>query len=97
MIILVFIFVGLIVGYALRRVNILKKVNQTMPLTICVMLFTLGITVGNNSELLGNIGNYSWQALVLSIAGLAGSILFTIVVSSLFFKNAKDEKGGSNE
>lgn len=98
MIILVLILIGIAAGYALRRVKALKNVNRTITVTICFMVFMLGLTVGNNSELLGNIGNYGWQALLICCAGLAGSILFTITVNAMFFKGSNTEKeGGGNE
>ena len=92
------ILIGIAAGYALRRVKALKNVNRTITVTICFMVFMLGLTVGNNSELLGNIGNYGWQALLICCAGLAGSILFTITVNAMFFKGSNTEKeGGGNE
>ena len=98
MIILVLILIGIAAGYTLRRIKILKKVNRTISITIGTMVFLLGMTVGNNHELLGNIGNYGWQALLICCAGLAGSILFTITINAIFFKNTSHNKeGGHNE
>lgn len=83
---------GVAAGYALRRIKTFTRINRTISITICSMLFILGLTVGNNSTLLGNIGQYGWQALLICCAGLTGSILFTIAVNKLFFKQNKDTK-----
>ena len=96
MLILVLIIVGMSAGYLLRRIEILKNVNKSITLTICTMLFLLGICVGSNRDLLGNFGNYGWQALLICCAGLAGSILCTLAVNALFFRE-QGKEGESHE
>ena len=91
MLILVFILIGITAGYMLRNIKALKIVDRTITVTICTLLFILGLTVGGNHEMLKNIGIYGGQAFIICCAGLVGSILFTYIVSTLFFKDIKNE------
>ncbi len=91
MLILVIILAGITAGYLLRGISAFRCVDRTISVTICILLFILGVTVGGNHEMLSNIGIYGGQALIICCAGLVGSILFTYIVSTLFFKDFKNE------
>lgn len=87
--ILSFLLVGVMAGYALRHTAMQKRLGRTMPLTIWLMLFVFGVSIGADPLILGNIGDFGGQALLLCCAGMAGSIVFVAVVWRLFFS-----KGG---
>ena len=53
---------GGLIGYLLRNVRMLQHVNSTITFTICLMLFTLGVSVGSNHALVANIWNFGAQA-----------------------------------
>lgn len=95
--VLVLVLIGMMAGYVLRHVEIFKKVSVSITVTTCVMLFMLGVSVGGNKELLSNLGDYGWQALLLCCAGLAGSILFTMLINRLFFNEAEKKGDVGNE
>ena len=81
--ILVILATGILVGFlvvgrpAWHRFN-----NHSLNLAIYVMLFLLGISVGTNKEVIGNLGKIGYEAVAIAIASIAGSVL----VSSLLFK-----------
>ena len=73
-IILLIVLAGILAGYSLRMCAFLKKVNLTISCTICLMLFVLGLSVGYNPLIVGNLGSFGGQALLLSVAGITGSV-----------------------
>ncbi len=77
---------GIAVGYALRRLSFLQRVNKSIPPTIWLLLLTLGVSVGSNPLILSNLGRFGWQAALLAVAGLAGSMLAAQAVYRLFFR-----------
>lgn len=91
-IIIAIMFAGVGIGYMFRQINFLHKTEKTITYTIFVMLFILGLSVGSNSMIVRNIGQFGWQAALLALFSLTGSILAAWLVSNLFFK-----KGGNHE
>ena len=48
---------------------------------IFLLLFLLGISVGTNDQVVGNIGTLGVQAAVLTAGGIAGSVAASCLVS----------------
>lgn len=89
-IILLIVLAGILAGYSLVCV-LFEKVNLTISCTICLMLFVLGLSVGYNPLIVGNLGSFGGQALLLSVAGITGSVLLARVVYLLFFKEGGEK------
>lgn len=49
-------FVGIGIGYVLRNLQFLQKIEKSTSLTIFLLLFVLGISIGSNSLIIDN-----WQ------------------------------------
>ena len=79
-------FVGIGIGYVLRNLQFLQKIEKSTSLTIFLLLFVLGISIGSNSLIINNLG---WQAAILATLSILGSMLASFLVFHLFFK-----KGG---
>ncbi len=71
--ILFLLVLGVGVGYALRRVAAVRRVDRTVRLTVCFLLFLFGVALGENRELLGQIGRVGGEAAAVALAGAAGS------------------------
>ena len=82
-------FLGIGIGHALRNWSILQKTEKTISLTIFLLLFILGVSIGSNSLIVNNLGKFGWQAIILSTSGVLGSLIAARLVLQLFFK-----KGG---
>ena len=67
---------GMAVGFLLRKRQ-LRVVPQMVTVLIWLLLFFLGIEVGENPQVIEGITSLGLEALWLSIAGLAGTILFS--------------------
>ncbi len=82
------IFVGMIVGYLLRKRN-LRKVNQVIMWIIWLLLFILGVEVGGDERVMRGLHTLGLEALVLTLAATLGSV----VAAWILWKVIKD-KGG---
>lgn len=87
--ILSIMILGIISGYIFRRVEFLQKVEKSISVTILVMLFMLGLSVGSNKLIIKNLGEFGSQAIILAILSLTGSILITTLIIKLFRKGDK--------
>lgn len=85
-------FGGIFIGYLMRRVSLLRFTNKAISLAIILLLFLLGIQVGNNKEIMTNLPLLGGQALLISSAGTLGSLLCGWAVYYLFYKE-KTKKG----
>ena len=77
---------GTAVGYLLRRFRGLQRINISITLTICLMLFFLGVSVGENRLLMKNFLSFGLQAALIAGLGLAGSVLAAWALEHWFFR-----------
>lgn len=82
---------GVAVGFALRGVRGVQRVNSTITLTICFMLFVLGVAVGEDERIVRNLWRFGGQALLISLLGVAGSVLAALAMH----RYATRRKGGA--
>ena len=75
---------GMLIGHFLRDGKRLEKIEKSTSVTIFVLLFVLGLSVGSNSVITSNLGRF----------GMSGSVIAARVVTRLFFRKGgeKDEK-----
>lgn len=90
-IILIF-FTGLALGFLCRKFSFLSKTEKTISLTVFVMLFVLGVSIGSNRQIIESFWSFGWQAAILAGAASIGSMLAAWLVFTFFFK-----KGGRHE
>ena len=77
---------GITLGYLFRHQEILQNTEKTISLTIFLLLFIMGITIGSNDELIQNLGSFGWQAAIIAFSATCGSILASWLVMRFFFK-----------
>ena len=79
---------GVIIGYRLRHTHKIHKVTSLIQVVVCLLLFILGLSIGTNKLIVGNLSYFCRQAAVL-----LGSSIAALLVSHLFFKKGVgDEK-----
>ncbi|MEM3770024.1 MAG: LysO family transporter [Candidatus Bathyarchaeia archaeon] len=66
---------GMVAGYYSRSKKLLN-VGKLVLGTILVLIFSLGFSIGSNTELLAIMPNVAFNALVLLVMALFFSILF---------------------
>ena len=82
-------FIGIGIGYLMRNVQMLQKVEKSASLTILLLLFVLGVSIGSNRLIVDNLGRFGWQAAVLASLSITGSMLASLMVFHLFFKKGE--------
>lgn len=87
--ILFIMLTGVVLGYLCRNARFVKLAGRGISLTVVLMLFILGLSVGSNAAIVRNLGSFGWQAALLALSGSLGSVLAAWLVFNLFFK-----KGG---
>ena len=65
---------GICIGYIFLQHN-LKFIQQIVTTLIWILLFLLGTEVGHNEAIIKGLHTIGLQALLLTLAGVAGSIL----------------------
>jgi uncharacterized membrane protein YbjE (DUF340 family) len=82
---------GMVAGYFLRNIkSVSKPVGIVITWAIYLLLFFLGISVGTNDTIIANIGKIGFQALLLTIGAVTGSILLSWFTYKLFFSKHEE-------
>ena len=66
--ILAIMFVGIALGYLVRKVQGVERVSSTTMLTIVLLLFVMGCEIGSNPHIVENITSLGLEALLLAVA-----------------------------
>ncbi|MBR5686017.1 MAG: LysO family transporter [Muribaculaceae bacterium] len=74
LIIVAIMFCGIAVGYLLRNHN-LRLIPQAIILLIWLLLFFLGVEVGENPRIIAGLKDLGLEAVWLSVMGIVGSVL----------------------
>ncbi len=72
--IIALMFAGMLVGFLFRKQR-LTGIHRMITLLIWVLLFLLGVEVGGNEHLIQSLPTLGIEAMVLTLAGLLGSLL----------------------
>ena len=87
-------FAGIGIGYVLRNLKFLQKVEKTTSVTIFLLLFVLGVSIGSNSLIINNLGKFGSQAIVLASLSIFGSMFASLVEFRLFLKKGGESQEG---
>ena len=82
---------GIVIGLFLHDGKFLKNIEKSTSLTIAALLFVLGLSIGSNRLIVENLGRVGWQAAILAILSLAGSIVAARIVFQLFFEKGEEK------
>lgn len=92
--VILFLFLGTVLGYFVRdKKNFLKHLDKITFWSVLALLFLLGFSVGRNPVIIKNLHNLGLQALILSVSAVIGSVVVSMIVYRIFFRDIKaDEK-----
>lgn len=76
---------GVVVGYLLRNKK-LGWVSGCIMVAIWILLFLLGIAVGNNDDILNHLDTIGFEALIISTGAVGGSVVLAWVVYRFIYK-----------
>ena len=87
-IVLAIMVVGIIVGYIYNNKKKFIKFSEKLTnWTIYLLLFLLGVGIGANKKIINNLDTIGYNALILTIGAVLGSIICALIVYKLFFKS----------
>ena len=84
-------FLGIGIGYVMLYGSILHNTFPSYPHHIFLLLFILGVSIGSNSLIVNNLGKFGWQAIVLAVSGVLGSLIAARLVLQLFFRKGGEQ------
>ena len=77
-------FLGIAAGFLLRGKPVVSLLTRCVTPAIVLLLFALGISVGGNSTLMSALPELGGAALVLTLAGVTGSLVCVLCVRRFF-------------
>lgn len=83
---------GAIIGYLRRDRKYTKNIGPVIHISICAMLFMLGMSIGSNKMIIENFGNFCGQAIFISAMSIIGSLLASWAVMNVVFKKKGEKK-----
>ncbi|MDD3627450.1 MAG: LysO family transporter [bacterium] len=90
-VILLFFISGILSGFILRKKKKLIKISENfLMVSIYLLLFFLGFGIGNNNELISSFHVLGLKALLISFAGVFGSIFLSTLLEK--FIDKRNEK-----
>lgn len=96
--ILVIMATGMVIGALLRQKKaLLALLDRLVMALIFLLLFVLGISVGLNETVVGNIHMIGVKAIVLTFGAVAGSVLCCGLIWKHFFAAAPEGDAAGRE
>lgn len=90
--VILFMAGGICIGYLLRE-KPLNIINKTIIILIWLLLFLLGIEVGSNPQIIGNLATLGLDALIITLACVLGSC----ITASILWKIVRNKKDSKHE
>ncbi|SRR6056297_1862983 len=86
---------GILVGYLLRSKKRLILGSEKMTIwAIYLLLFLLGVAIGSDERIVQNLPKLGWEAFLLTIGGVAGSIILASLTYRFFFNHQHEKAKG---
>lgn len=87
-IIFLFLLAGILVGFIFRKIaTILTFSAKFTTLAVFFLIFFLGYSVGNNDHVMMTMGELGWQALLLSVGSILGSLALAGILYLTMFRS----------
>lgn len=77
---------GLVLGRVTRHIDLFGHFGKLVFPSILLLLFLLGTGIGGNSKIMEALPKLGLSALMLTIAGMAGSIFCTWLITPFILK-----------
>ncbi|WP_304509773.1 LysO family transporter [Anaerotignum sp.] len=90
------IFMVLTLGFLIGFFDLLKekqiKINcRLQTLWLLLLIFCMGVSIGRDGEVIGNLPVLGGKALLFAILAVVGSVVFVFMLSRLFLKKEEEE------
>lgn len=78
------LLLGFLVGWVYRKLDRFKPIiTRLYSLTVVLLLFSMGVTVGANRSLITELPTIGLNAFMFTIATIAGTIILTLLIIRL--------------
>jgi uncharacterized membrane protein YbjE (DUF340 family) len=90
--VLLIIALGFGAGMLVQKKKKVIRINEKLTsVSIFLLLFVLGISLGQNREVLGNLGQMSIQVVVITSGAILGSVLISLIIYHYFFRGKHED------
>lgn len=83
--------IGIIIGYVFKNRS-LSWSSVVVKYVVYILLFSLGLSVGANDNVMSNLGVIAADAIVITLFAVLGSVLFAKIVYKYMLKHNKNEE-----
>lgn len=87
MIILLILLISVSIGMMLRTCRIVRHLGKTATLTVWLLIFVFGISLGSNKEIVSDFGRLGITSVIVALTGVAGSVLAAWGLKSVIDRN----------
>jgi len=85
-VILILLFAGTLSGYAFSRVKGFNKITDKASIYIIyALLFFMGLSVGTRPEVMKNLAEIGFDALLIALFAIAGSLFTAFLLYRFYF------------
>ncbi len=93
---------AVVLGFVMARLDLLPRflhvrMGHLGTLALILLLFSMGISMGSNSEIISSLPKLGGKALVLSISTIAGSVFFVWIGMRLTTEKTSKKLGGARQ
>jgi len=87
-IIFIFLIAGIFVGFIfIKHKTMIAFSAKSTPLAVFFLIFFLGYSVGQNDQVMNTMGSLGWQALLLSLGSILGSLVLAGILYLTLFRS----------
>ncbi|WP_174591296.1 LysO family transporter [Methanocella conradii] len=79
------VIVGLIKGQFSEKAK--RLISMAMTGMVFVLILLMGLKTGSNDAVVSSLGVYGAQSLLITLAAIAGSIIFAVLFEKLLLKD----------
>ena len=90
--IIAIMFLGIAIGYLVRKQRWVSAVGTTTMITIVVLLFVMGGEIGGNEVVMSNLVGLGGEALLIAVAAALGSLIMARIIYKAFFKGERGDE-----
>lgn len=82
--------IGFLIGvWGLLNEKALRWNGKIQTLWLIILIFSMGVGIGNNKEVIRNLPKLGGQAFVFALLSVVGSIIFVFIFSKIFLEGSE--------
>lgn len=89
--ILIIMLTGIFTGFLFKKKrSLINAADKLAGFSIYLLLFLLGLSIGNNEIIVNNFARIGFTSIVLTLSGITGSVFFSYLAYKFFFMNNEE-------